>query len=70
MTKPDNNEYARLMESAAQLMDSVRVTIDQVQDILLRMAELFRGIPSSEIYASMEAKMEELHDMGLGDDKR
>jgi hypothetical protein len=70
MTKPDNNEYARLMESGAQLMDSVRVTIDQVQDILLRMAELFRGIPSSEVYASMEAKMEELHDMGLGDDKR
>ena len=66
MTKPDNNEYARLMESSAQLMDSVRITIGQVQDILLKMAKLFRGMPSSEIYASMEAKMAELRDMGIG----
>jgi len=68
MTKPSNDEYARLMESSAQLMDSLRVSISQVQEILLKMAELFRGIPSSEIYASMDAKVGELRDMGIGED--
>ena len=66
MTKPDNDEYARLMESSAQLMDSLRVSIGQVQAILLKMAEIFRGMPSKEIYASMEAQMDDLHDMGMG----
>ena len=67
MTKPANDEYARLMESAAQLMDSLRVSIGQVQEILLKMGELFRGMPSSEIYAGIVAKMGELRDMGIGE---
>lgn len=66
MTKSDNDEYARLMESSAQLMDSLRVSIGQVQTILLKMAEIFRGMPSKGIYASMEAQMDDLHDMGMG----
>lgn len=56
MTKPDNNEYARLIESAAQLMDSLRVSTGRVQMILLKMADLFRGMPSSEVYKSIEAE--------------
>ena len=70
MTKPDNDEYARLMESSAQLMDSLRVSIGQVQVILLKMADLFRGMPSREIYESIEAKVSELRDMGIGDDRK
>jgi hypothetical protein len=67
MTKPTNDEYARLMESSAQLMDSVRVSIGQVQEILLKIGDLFRGMPSSEMYASMVAQVGELRDMGIGE---
>jgi hypothetical protein len=70
MTKPDNDEYARLMESSAQLMDSLRASVGQVQMILLKMADLFRGMPSAEVYRSVEAKMSELRDMGIGDDRK
>jgi hypothetical protein len=69
MTKPSNDEYARLMESSAQLMESLRVSVGQVQEILFKMAALFRGMPSSEIYASMEAKMGELREMGIGENE-
>jgi hypothetical protein len=68
MDNPSNDEYGRLMESSAQLMDSLRVSVGQVQEILLRMAGLFRGMPSSKLYESMEAKIDELHDMGIGGD--
>jgi len=61
MTKPDRDEYALLMESSAQLMDSLRTAIEQVQWILLRMAELFRRMPSNELYAGIEAKIAEFH---------
>ena len=68
MAKPSNDEYAKLMESAAQLMDSLRVSVGQVQAILLKMAELFRAMPSSRLYESMQEKIDELHDMGIGGD--
>jgi len=65
MIKPANDDYARLMESSAQLMDTLRVSISQVQVILLKMAELFRGLPSSEVYAQIEATIVEINDMEI-----
>jgi hypothetical protein len=60
MTKPDNDEYARLMES-------LQVSIGQVQEILFKMAELFRAMLSSEMSASAEEKIDQLHDFGIGE---
>jgi hypothetical protein len=67
MTTPDNEGYAELMRSSAQLMDSLRVAIEQVQRILLKMEELFLRMPSVELNAAIEAKISELHAMGIGD---
>ena len=60
MAKPDNDEYARLM-------DSLQVSIGQVQEILLKMAELFRAMLSCEKSASAEGKIDQLHDFGIGE---
>jgi hypothetical protein len=67
MSKADADEYALLMESSAQLMDSLRVSIGQVQEILLKMAQLLRGLPSSEMYARTQAKMDEFRNAGIGE---
>ena len=61
MAKLDKDEYARLM-------DSLQDSIGQVQEILIKMAELFRAMLSSEIDAGTEAKIAELHDMAIGED--
>ena len=62
MAKLDKDEYARLM-------DSLQVSIGQIQEILLKMADLFRVMLSNEIAASTEANMDKLHDMAIGGDK-
>jgi len=67
MSKADADEYAQLMESSAQLMDSLRVSIGQVQEILLKMAQLLRGLPSSEMYARTQVKMDEFRNAGIGE---
>jgi hypothetical protein len=62
VTKSDNDEYA-------QLMGSLQVSIGEVQEILLKMTELFRVMLSSATDASTEAKIAALHDMAIGGDK-
>jgi hypothetical protein len=69
MSNTDADEYAQLMESSAQLMDSLRVSIGQAQEILLKMAKLIHGLPSSEMYARTQAKMDELRNAGIGEGK-
>ena len=62
MAKLDKDEYARLM-------DSLQVSIGQIQEILLKMADLFRVMLSNELAASTEANMDKLHDMAIGGDE-
>jgi hypothetical protein len=64
---PSNDEYARLMESSAQLLDSLRIAISQVQQILVQMATLFRSMPSSDLYKELQIKVREIKEMGLDD---
>jgi hypothetical protein len=64
---PSNDEYARLMESSAQLLDSLRIAISQVQEILIQMATLFRSMPSSDLYKELQMKVQEIKEMGLDD---
>lgn len=61
---PSDGEYARLMESSAQLLDALRIAISQVQEILVQMATLFR---SSELYKELQTKVREIKEMGLDD---
>jgi hypothetical protein len=65
--RPSNDEYARLMESSAQLLDSLRIAISQVQEILIQMATLFRSMPSSDLYKELQMKVQEIKEMGLDD---
>jgi len=65
--RPSNDEYARLMESSAQLLDSLRIAISQVQEILIQMAILFRSMPSSDLYKELQMKVQEIKEMRLDD---
>ena len=65
--RPSNDEYARLMESSAQLLDSLRIAISQVQEILIQMATLFRAMPSSDLYKELQMRVQEIKEMGLDD---
>jgi hypothetical protein len=68
--KMANDEYARLMESSAQLMESLQLSIGQVAQVLHQMAKLFRSMPSGQAYREFRAMVEQMQgskEVGDGD---